>query len=437
MKLYEYARKVNKIIKEKKKEQAGRYLSPVRRMERFAPIHDERYVAMTFDDGPMNLPPNPTNNLFSNNDSLTKLLIEILSAYHATGTFNIIGTTKDNYPDKIGKIHSPSWGGVQYDHYPEFEKDDFAGAVNQPELVRMLIDNGNELSNHGYQHILFGPNKMVYGSRFHFKNIVEVVDDITKLHELVQQKYQYTINMSRPPHYIDKFCDGYNSFDAYALLGYDYLAASFDGGGWLPTTGDYQADIQKMVNPLEAALKQNANSLNGQLIFQKDGYNMSLMTPVAHALEKHLQLLKDHEYRVITVSELKAMSPFEDIDTSADYIEQLRKLDLQGNVIGYKNNTFKPNKQLTHGEMLTMTLTKEDYKEFLRKEVLGFGYHKEYKKHPYYIAYKKYGMMNEISNSDQQVSSEEVKKFFYEKLHKDIALDAKKEVLRRDYINLL
>ena len=99
-----------------------------------------------------------------------------------------------------------------------------------------------------------------------------------------------------------------------------YLAASFDGGGWLPTEGDYDKDVDKMVKVLKRALQQSKDSLNGQIIFHKDGYNMSLMTPVAHALPKHLELLVNEGYKVVTVTDLLKLSPFEDIDTKAEYL---------------------------------------------------------------------------------------------------------------------
>jgi peptidoglycan/xylan/chitin deacetylase (PgdA/CDA1 family) len=406
-------------------------------MERFAPVKNERVVAMTFDDGPMNLPPEPVNERYTQNDSLTGLLMEIMRAYNAVGTFDIVGSTAENYPDEAGAVGSAKWGGINFDHYPQFAKDEYAGALTQPELVDKLLAGGHELANHGYRHVLFGPNKMVYGSRFHFKNISEVTGDLSRLHELVENNHHYAMSFSRPPHYIDRIPDGYDSYDAYAVMKYDYLAANFDGGGWLPSTGDYKADVDKMVSPIDKALKTAPGSLNGQIIFQKDGYNMSLMTPVAHALEEHLRLLRDSGYRVTTAGELRRLSPFEDIDTGADYIDQLRRLDQLGYVVGYKNNTFKPDKLLTHGEMLTMTLTKGDYSCFLKSEILGKGYNRLYKKHPYYLAYKKYGLLDQLGRSFEPVTAGEIQKFLYEKLNVDVRPGTKKEVLRREYIGLL
>lgn len=436
MKLYEYARKLNKKIKLKRKEAAGKYLSPVRRIERVAPIKNQRYAAMTFDDGPMNLPPNPKNNDYQSNHSLTALLIEIMGEYDAKGTFNIIGTTEHNYPDKIGKLHSPEWGGQRYDHYPEFNCDIEAGAINQKGLINALIEDGHELSNHGCSHVLFGPNKLVYGRRKHMNSLCEVYSDLDKLHENLKNDFNYCMKFSRPPHYIDKIPDGFTSYDAYAMMQYHYLAASFDGGGWLPTSGEYRTDIDKMVKPLEKALQTSPDSINGQIIFQKDGYNMSLMTPVAHALPRQLELLKKEGYKVITVSELLKLSPFEDVDTDSDYLPRLVELDQAGYIIGYKNNTFQPKRLLTKGELLMMNITRTDAADYYKKALSDENFRKNLKKHPYYIAYSIFGMTEYISQSNEPASSEDIKRFSYEKLNRDVRIAPKNQIVRMDYIQM-
>ena len=38
----------------------------------------------------------------------------------------------------------------------------------------------------------------------HFSNVQEVVADLTQLHNLLKNEFNYEIIMSRPPHYIDK-----------------------------------------------------------------------------------------------------------------------------------------------------------------------------------------------------------------------------------------
>ena len=103
--------------------------------------------------------------------------------------------------------------------------------------------------------------------------------------------------IARPPHYIDKIPDGHTSYDAYRYMNYQYLAASFDAGGWKPSKGSYEQDVREMTDLIERALMEDPDILNGQIIFQKDGCNMSLQTPVAGALDESLRLLTDAGYR--------------------------------------------------------------------------------------------------------------------------------------------
>lgn len=65
--------------------------------------------------------------------------------------------------------------------------------------------------------------------------------------------------------------------------------------------------------PWSCARAENPDCLCGQIIFQKDGYNMARRSPVADALPKQLALLKEYGYRVVTVSELLTMCPFADL----------------------------------------------------------------------------------------------------------------------------
>jgi hypothetical protein len=116
-----------------------------------------------------------------------------------------------------------------------------------------------------------------------------------------------------------------------------------------------------MVEPLRKALELDKNALNGHIIFQKDGCNMSLETPVAHALYEQLELLHKYGYKVVTVSELIGESPFSDYGPSDEGYYYARALDRAGYIVGYKNNTFQPERDLTFGELITMTTPKDLY----------------------------------------------------------------------------
>ncbi|MGE5390253.1 MAG: S-layer homology domain-containing protein [Deltaproteobacteria bacterium] len=360
--LFEMGRKVNRYLKQRRQIEAGRWMHPVRRIERTAPLANGRVVAMTFDDGPSAAPPNPMAGSTAG-QGLTSVLLEVLKEYKARGTFDVIGTTEYNYPDKAGRLGTAAWGGIRYDHYPDFGQDSLAGVANQLELARRVVDGGHELANHGFAHILFGPMRFIYGKRDHFKGLDQVILDLRRLHQLVEEELGFTMRLSRPPHYIDGIPGGYTSYDAYRLMGYQYLAASFDGGGWKPGSGDYKKDVDLMVEPLRRILQKDAGALNGQIIFQKDGCNMSKQTPVVHALGGQLRLLADEGYQIITVSELLKRSPFTDIDDRAECFEAVRSLEQAGFCIGYRNNTFQPERILTRGELAMMTVPSEILKK--------------------------------------------------------------------------
>lgn len=279
------------------------YLSPVRRIERVATT--ERLCAMTFDDGPCRLPANPDR---FGGKPLTLVLAETLEHYNAKGTFDVVGDTSANYPDKAGKHGSASWGGIAYDHYPDFGKDADGGIVHCPELVERLLQGGHEITCHTYTHVLFGRKLLVYGRRRHLPDLEAVLADLKRFDAAMRDGWSCRVALSRPPHYVDSIHGGFSSYDAYALMGWQYMAASFDGAGWLPLA-TYEAEVEATWRPMEKRLQDDPDCFAGQIIFQKDGYNMVRRSPVADGLAEQLRLLSAHGYRVVTVSELLAHSP--------------------------------------------------------------------------------------------------------------------------------
>ena len=347
MGLYDLARKVNAKRKALIKARDGFVPSPVRRIGQACPPRDRRLVAMTFDDGPDAL------TVEGRDRGLTQVILDELKEYGAKVTFDVIGSTADNYPDEKGELGTFMWSGRAFDHYPKFGADGLAGAKNRPELIRAILDGGHEISNHGSTHRLFGRMRAVYGQRHHFETLEQVVGDLEDLHGYLEREFGYTMRLGRRAHYIDKIPDGASAYDAYRIMGYNYMAASFDGAGWQPLAS-YDLEVDAMVKPLENALRADPESLNGKIIFQKDGSNMAERTPIADALPRQLRLLQDAGYQVVPVSALLEVSPFEDMDPASEEAESVKYLLSRGRAPGYKNNTFHGERNVTAGELYMM-----------------------------------------------------------------------------------
>lgn len=318
-----------KIVKKLITPAEKHYVGYTRRIERVQTTR--RICAMTFDDGPMGLPASPDR---FDGRTLTDVLLDTLAQYGARGSFDVIGDTSANYPDEAGKLGSAAWGGVRFDHYPDIHCDEQGGAEHNDRLIRRMLAEGHQITNHGYRHIIFGKKPFVYGAREYLPGFDAAVEDLSRLHTLMQTRYGYTMTLARPPHYVDKMTGGFTSYDVYDHMGYQYMAASFDGAGWLPSTepdpeAALQAEIHAMVEPMRKALEKDSDFFCGQIIFQKDGYNMAKRTPVAFALGEQLALLQEYGYQVVPVGEL-AMLLAPKAETITRRVAQLRQTGRAG-----------------------------------------------------------------------------------------------------------
>lgn len=343
---------VKKLLPEEK-----RRLSYTRRIERVKT--SRRICAMTFDDGPMDMPASP--DCFEGR-ALTDVLLDVLGEFGAKGTFDVVGDTGENYPDQAGKLGSAAWGGVKFDHYPDLGCDEKGGAAHNDRLIRRILEEGHQITNHGYRHVIFGKKPFVYGAREFLGTVDRAVDDLNKLDLLLRERYGYQISMSRPPHYVDKMQDGFTSYDVYDRLNYQYMAASFDGAGWLPSTlsdpgAALEAEVAAMVEPMRRALEKDPEFFCGQIIFQKDGYNMSKRTPVAFGLRKQLELLREYGYQVVTVEELMAESPFADLDRGDPLFDKLSRLQ-SSRAVAYSDNRVRLDQPMTWGELAMLLAPK-------------------------------------------------------------------------------
>ena len=335
------------------------HLSYTRRIERVCT--KERLVAMTFDDGPMDLPAAPDK---FGGRSLTDVLLDTLAEFGAHGTFDVIGDTSENYPDTAGRTGQADWGGVRYDHYPDINQDERGGAVHNERLMRRILSEGHQVTNHGYRHIIFGKKPFVYGKRAHLSGMDEAVADLRRLHGLLRERYGYEMTMARPPHYVDQLGDGTTSYDVYDAMGYLYLAAAFDGAGWLPiqhasAEETQRAEVEAMVAPMRRALEADPDALCGQIVFQKDGYNMARRTPVAFGLREQLALLQRYGYRVVTVQELMRESPFADVGRDDPDFEKLVRLQAERAIV-YSDNKLRLDAPMTWGELAMLLAPREE-----------------------------------------------------------------------------
>lgn len=330
-----------------------------RRIERIKT--NQRICAMTFDDGPMGMPVSPDR---FDGKTLTDVLLDTMAEYGAKGSFDIVGDTSANYPDKAGKLGSAAWGGIQFDHYPDIHCDDKGGAKHNDRLIRRILEEGHEITNHSYRHIIFGKKPFVYGARKYLSGLDAAVEDLNRLHQLMETRYGYTMTLSRPPHYVDKMIDGFTSYDAYDRMGYQYMAASFDGAGWLPSTHTdpeeaLQAEVRAMIEPIRNALEKDPDFFCGQIIFQKDGYNMAKRTPVAFALGEQLKILQEYGYCVVSVGELMKESPFTDVGRDDPLFDKLTEL-VKEHAIVFSDNRLRLEDHMLVGELAMLLSPKQE-----------------------------------------------------------------------------
>ncbi len=352
-------KKGKKLVKKLITPAEKHYIRYTRRLERVQTT--KRICAMTFDDGPMDLPAAPDR---FGGRAMTDVLLDTLAQYGAKGTFDVVGDTSANYPDEAGKLGSAAWGGVRYDHYPDIRKDDKGGAEHNDRLIRRMLAEGHQITNHGYRHIIFGKKPFVYGKRVYLEGFDAAVSDLSRLHDLMGERYDYNMIMSRPPHYVDKMSGGFSSYDVYDYMNYQYMAASFDGAGWLPSTlpdeaEALEAEVRAMVEPIKNALEKDPDFFCGQIIFQKDGYNMAKRTPVAYALGKQLEVLAQYGYQVVTVEELMAESPFADVGREDPLFEKLQRLQ-RTRAIVFSDNKLRLDAPMLWGELSMLLCPREE-----------------------------------------------------------------------------
>ena len=327
-------------------------LSPVRRIDRV--YTRERICAVAVCDGPCRLPACPDLN---RGKALTAVLADTLERHGAKGTFLIIGSTGECYPDKPGRSGSTVWSGTRYDHLPAFGLDGEGGAANCPELVVRLLAGGHELGSHGYAHRA-ADWPTVPKKRRLLRDLDAVVEDQRRLQTLTDAMGVPPLRLARPPRDIETTRDGFTCRDAYALTGCQHITASYDCSRPV-ALASLQEECAAMWKPMEQQLLEDPNAFCGQIIGLYDGFNAAGRSPVPEALDRQLQLLRDHGYRVVTVSRLLEVSPFRDTDPESEVGRAARRLMNLGWCAAYEDNCLRADAVLTRGELAMMVYGRE------------------------------------------------------------------------------
>lgn len=126
-----------------------------------------------------------------------------------------------------------------------------------------------------------------------------------------------------------------------------------------------------MVEPMRALLEANPDALCGQIIFQKDGYNMQKRTPVADGLAQQLELLRKYGYRVVSVGELMTLSQFEDLDSANPLYPAVSGLLRAGYTVVYRDNRVKLHLPVTRGELAMFVTPREELVRTVRERLEG------------------------------------------------------------------
>lgn len=178
-------------------------------------------IALTFDDGP---------------SQYTKEIVELLNKYNANATFFILGNKINNYQ----------------------------------ETLKFLLQNGNELGNHSYNH-----KQLTKLSEQELKQQIESTNKIVK------ETLNYDIHLLRPT-YGAITNQLKNNIDMEIVL-------------WNVDTKDWKLRNSKMI-----AKKALGDIKDGKIVLMHDIYKTTLQ-----ALKLILPELEKQGYQIVTVSELK------------------------------------------------------------------------------------------------------------------------------------
>ena len=163
------------------------------------------------------------------------------------------------------------------------------------------------------------------------------MEDLTRLHTLMQTRYGYTMTLARPPHYVDKMTGGFTSYDVYDHMGYQYMARRLTRG-LAPVHGSRPGGGAAGGDPRHGRADAQGAGKRPGLFLRPDHFPEGrLQHGQAHAgglrLGEQLALLQEYGYQVVPVGELLAESPFADVGRDEPLFDRLTALAEQRAIV--------------------------------------------------------------------------------------------------------
>jgi len=328
-----------------------RMLAPARRISKVAPVKGKRACALVFDESPCAL------------EGVTDAILSALKAHNAKATFAVYGSTAENYPDRRGKAGREAWRGVQYPHLPDFEADGEGGAEAQPKLLRAIADGGHEVAASGYRHL--SASKVLFSRRKTFPDAVSVADDLKRLLALTEAA-GISVTSYLPPFDAILLADSRSVYDVCNAFGLNVLAPACDFGSGFYTGTDAAAESLRIVRSVRARLKNDPACFDGRLLRFSGGVVPALQgAATPKALPEVLAMLKEHGYEVLSVRELLARSPFEDISAADACFASASAMLNAGYTVCCRGNCFRPDTALTRETLYAMLIPPHIMRDYM------------------------------------------------------------------------
>lgn len=306
----------------------------------------EKICSLIFENGPCLSPCEPESDY---GKTVFEVVTELLDRYGAKGTFAVIGSTAECYPDEVGA----DGGGLKYAHFPLFESDELGGVFTHEKEIKALVSAGHEIVNHSCAHLPFGKQGAPRGRVCH-GSLPDIIEDLAELHHFCKERFNTKIKLCIPPNDVTYIDGRHSAYDVLTLMRYNYLGGAYNCGGSVPLSDGLEAEVKAMVNAIADPLFANENAFCGKMIRIHDGLNYEGRSPLTDALPQILELLDSKGYKIVTASTLISASPFSDIAPSDDsFADAIYLMNLK-RPVAYRDNTIRPKSPITRGEAAMM-----------------------------------------------------------------------------------